>query len=207
MEELCDNIDSVYASTLNSILQCEGDPKPLSTGVTKFISRFDKLSAPSMCLKLASALHAPIWLGNGTATITQAGQIRHGKRIGVQATTVGRRRKVKSKGRQVPGWPSKGSLTSQKAAEVLAQSRHYLPIRNKPKGRTIHSLRTNIKTGQQNAGKWWLIQYLFSCTSLTLNVSYENIVVRKHEAVVINKFRKRAHYSSILNNKTISVLR
>ena len=64
MEELCDKIDSVHASTLNSILQCE-DPPLLSTGVTKFISRFDKLSAPSMCFKLASIGTSPIWLGNG----------------------------------------------------------------------------------------------------------------------------------------------
>ena len=95
--------------------------------------------------------------GHRASTPRILGQIRHGKRIAVQATTAGRRRKVQSKGRQVPGWPIKGCRTSQKAAEVLAQSRHYLPILNKPKGRRIHSLRTNITTGQQNAGKWWLI--------------------------------------------------
>ena len=59
---------------------------------------------------------------------------------------------------------------SQKAAEELTQSRHYLPIRNEPKGRRIHidskkhgrqnepkGRRIHIdskKHGRQNAGKW-----------------------------------------------------
>ena len=63
-------------------------------------------------------------------------------------TSYSRRRK------QVSGRPSKGSLMSQKAEKELTQSRHYLPIRNEPKGRRIHSLQTNIQAGQQNAGKW-----------------------------------------------------
>ena len=91
IEELCDKIDFVASSYSKNY------PAQLSTGVTKFISRFDKLSAPNMRPKLASALHQFGW-EMGTTTITQAGQIRHGKRIAVQATTAGRRRKVKSHG-------------------------------------------------------------------------------------------------------------
>ena len=74
---------------------------------------------------------------------TQGGQLRHGKQIPVQATATGRRA-VKSHGkrRQTPGHPG------------LKQSRHYLPIRNEPMGRRVHSLKENIQVGQQNAGKW-----------------------------------------------------
>ena len=49
------------------------------------------------------------------------------------------------------------SFTSTKAHlsidKDLTQSRNYLPIRNEPMGRRIHSLRENIQVGQQNAGK------------------------------------------------------
>ena len=121
----------------------------LSSGVTSFITKFNKLSAPRLRPKLASAFHQFGW-EMGTTTITQAGQIRHGKRIAVQATAAGRRRKVISRGksRQLSGRPSKGS---QKAAEWL---KHSLSIRNEPKGCRIHSLQTNIQAGQQNAEKW-----------------------------------------------------
>ena len=50
--------------------------------------------------------------------------------------------------------PSEGSRMSQRTEQDLPQSRHYLPIRNEPKERGIHSLQTNIQPGQQNAGKW-----------------------------------------------------
>ena len=36
----------------------------------------------------------------GTTTITHGGQLRHDKRIAVQATAAGRRRKVKSHGKE-----------------------------------------------------------------------------------------------------------
>ena len=49
-----DKIDSV-ARTLKGMLQ-SGDPQ-LSSGVSKFIARFDKLSAPRLRPTLASEFH------------------------------------------------------------------------------------------------------------------------------------------------------
>ena len=68
-QELCDKIDGV-TSTLKGMLQ-SGDPQ-LSSGVSKFIGRFDKLSAPRLRPKLASAFHQFGW-EMGTTTITQGG--------------------------------------------------------------------------------------------------------------------------------------
>ena len=61
------------ACTLKGILQCY-DLQLLLTVVTKFFSRFDKLSASSTRPKLASALYQFGW-STGTATIAVAGQI------------------------------------------------------------------------------------------------------------------------------------
>ena len=111
-QELCDKIDSM-ACSLKGMIQ-SGDPQLLS-GVAKFIGRFEKLSAPRLRPKLASAFDQFGW-EMGTTTTTQAGQLWHGKRIAVQATAAERRKSVKSrgKGRQVSGRHSKGSLGSQK---------------------------------------------------------------------------------------------
>ena len=67
-QELCDKIDSV-ASTLKGMLQ-SGDPQ-LSSGVAKFM---DKLSAPRLRPKLASAFHQFGW-EMGTTTVKQGGQL------------------------------------------------------------------------------------------------------------------------------------
>ena len=102
--ELCAKIDSV-TSRLKEIIN-SGDQQ-LSSGVSKFIAIFDKLSAPRMRPKLTSAFRMGDWCNY----ITQGDQLRHGKRISVQATAAGRRRAVKSHGkrRQIPRHPGKHS--------------------------------------------------------------------------------------------------
>ena len=120
--EICDKIDRV-ASTLKGMLQ-SGDPQ-LSSGVSKFIARFDKLSAPRLRPTLASEFHQFGWQ-MGITKITHSGQLRHSKRIAAQATAAGRRRKVKSHERE------------GRYLEDLA-NRHYFSNPNKPKGRRIHS--------------------------------------------------------------------
>ena len=124
-QELCAKIDSV-ASRLKEMIN-SGDQQ-LSSGVTKFTTRFDKISTPRMRPKLTSAFHQFGW-EMGATTITQGDQLRHGKIIAVQATATGRRA-VKSHGkrRQIPGHPGKHSFTSTKAHlsidKDLTQSRH-----------------------------------------------------------------------------------
>ena len=56
------------------------------------------------------------------------------------------------------GRPSEGSRMSQSTEQELPQARQYLPIRNEPNERGIHSQQTNnIQAGQQNAGKSILV--------------------------------------------------
>ena len=103
-QELCAKID-IVAGRLKEIIN-SGDQQ-LSSAVSKFIARFDKLSATRMSPKLTSAFHQFGW-EMGATTITQGGQLRHGKRISVQATAAGRRA-VKSHGkrRQIHRHPGK----------------------------------------------------------------------------------------------------
>lgn len=86
--ELCKGID-VMAEKLKEIVQFD-DPQ-ITTCVSKFLRRFNKLSISRSHSKLATALHQFGWeLGN--TTTTQAGQIRFGKRIAVQPTAAGQRK-------------------------------------------------------------------------------------------------------------------
>ena len=86
--ELCKGID-VMAEKLKEIVQFD-DPQ-ITTGVSKFLRRFNKLSIPRSHSKLATALHQFGW-ELGHTTTTQAGQIRFGKRIAVQPTAAGQRK-------------------------------------------------------------------------------------------------------------------
>ena len=75
------------------------NPQFLS-GVSTFLKKFDKLSTGSSQSKLVAALHQFGWEMAAT-TVLKPGQLRHGKRIAVQATAAGRRRKGRSKGKKV----------------------------------------------------------------------------------------------------------
>lgn len=150
--ELCKGID-VMAEKLKEIVQFD-DPQ-ITTGVSKFLRRFNKLSIPRSHSKLATALHQFGWeLGN--TTTTQAGQIRFGKRIAVQATAAGRRKKGKTKGngKEIAGRPLKCLKNLSNVPSSSTDSRYCMPTRKEPKGKRLHSLIKNINCGQQNAGKW-----------------------------------------------------
>ena len=72
------------------------------------------------------------------------GRLRHGRRITVQATAAGRRRRgMKREKMQIAG---------------RSAGRHYenhsTVVRNEAKGKCVHSFSTNVTKGTQNAGKW-----------------------------------------------------
>ena len=105
---------------------------------------------------MASAFHKFGWVFGGTVT-RQAGALRHGRRIPVQATAAGRRRKILSRGKAKAqaGRPVKyKGLVKRTKSKAL--SRYHLPIRNVKPPKHQHSLSGNIQLCQQNAGKWQL---------------------------------------------------
>ena len=101
---------------------------------------------------MASSFHCFGSMG-GTVTSVQGGGIRRGRRIPVQVTAAGRRKGTGKKGKApIPaGRPPTGK---NPLVPVHNLSRYHLPIRNKPKGKRLHSLVTNVGAGVQNAGKW-----------------------------------------------------
>jgi len=152
VHETCKKID-IMAETLKEMVQ-SNDPQ-LTTGVYKFLTRFNKLSTPRLHSRLATALHQFGWeLGNKITT--QAGQMRYGKRIAVQATAAGRRKqgKTRGKGKEIAGRPLKRLQDFPSQQSNYTCSRYQMPTRKEPKGRRVHSLNKNIQLGQQNAGKW-----------------------------------------------------
>ena len=152
VHETCKKID-IMAETLKEMVQ--SNDSQLTTGVYKFLTRFNKLSTPRLHSRLATALHQFGWeLGNKIAT--QAGQMRYGKRIAVQATAAGRRKqgKTKGKGKEIAGRPLKRLQDFPSQQSNYTCSRYQMPTRKEPKGRRVHSLNKNIQLGQQNAGKW-----------------------------------------------------
>jgi hypothetical protein len=148
---VCAGIDRM-ANTLKEMVYSHD--QQLTAGVSKFLTRFQNLSAPRLRPKLAAAFHQFGW-ELGATTALKAGQLRHGKRIAVQATAAGRRRSgtTRGKGKQVSGRPAKGAKENTTPAQPTP-TRHCMPVRNAPKGRRLHSLDKNIQLGQQNAGKW-----------------------------------------------------
>ena len=73
------------------------------------------------------------------------GKLHHGKRITIQATAAGRRRKGVKKGKApvVSGRPA----VSQ---SVNIADKHCMPVRNEPKGKRLHNLSANIANEQLN---------------------------------------------------------
>ena len=97
----------------------------LGEGAVQDLRRFNKLSAPRSHSKLATTLHQFGWeLGN--TTTTQAGQIRYGKIIAVQATAAGRR-KTRGKGKEIAGCPLKGLNNLSNVPSSSTDSRYFMP--------------------------------------------------------------------------------
>ena len=97
---------------------------------------------------LASVLHKYRWVFGGTVT-RQAGVLRHGRRIPVQATAAGRRCKILSRGKAKAqaGRPVKyQGLVKRTKSKALSQ--YHLPIRNAKPPKRQHSLSGNIQLCQ-----------------------------------------------------------
>ena len=148
LEETCKMIDSV-AEDLKRRLREHPLDEQLFSGTNKFIDRYNRYSSCKSNAMLASALHKFGWVFGGSVTSQKFGKLRHGKRITIQATAAGRRRKGVKKGKApvVSGRPA-GSQS------VNIADKHSMQVRNEPKGKRLHNLSSNIAKGQQNAGKW-----------------------------------------------------
>ena len=148
LEETCKMIDSV-AEDLKRRLRERPLDEQLFSGTNKFIDRYNRYSSCKSNAMLASALQKFGWVFGGSVTSQKFGKLRHGKRITIQATAAGRRRKGVKKGKApvVSGRPA-GSQS------VNIADKHSMQVRNEPKGKRLHNLSSNIAKGQQNAGKW-----------------------------------------------------
>ena len=139
LEETCELIDMV-AKDLKQILREKPFDQQLLLGSHKFVKSYRAQKNNAL---LASSLHRFGWVFGGSITSKQFGNLRHGRRITVQATSAGRRRKgvKRGKGVLIPG-------------RLAVSDNHSMNVRNEPKGKYTHSLETSINKGTQNAGKW-----------------------------------------------------
>ncbi len=128
----------------------------MKAAIEKFSERYKAMSIQKFShSRLASALHRYGWVFGGTVSSKQGGMLRRGRRINVQATAAGRRRKTLSRGKAKapPGRPAAAeSETIRTNGSTL--SRYHLPSRNTKPPKRQHSLTANISLSQQNAGKW-----------------------------------------------------
>ena len=128
----------------------------LQAGLQKFCNRYKQMCEQTFSNnRIASAFNKFGWVFGGNATSFQGGVLRRGRRIAVQATAAGRRRKTLSRGKsKAPsGRPLKSELQI-KRTESKEQNRYFIPPRNMKPPKRLHSLSTNVSLCQQNAGKW-----------------------------------------------------
>lgn len=156
MDEVLEEVDD-FASTLKLQIQQFNDHQLIS-GVKKFLTRYKDLSAYRSTAQLASAFHQFGWVFGGVISRTNVrNNLRHGKRIAVQATSAGRRRggSLRGKARVPSGRPATSSTSlTQSSSSCRSVDRYLLPVKKQPKGKRVHSLSKNISKGLQNAGKW-----------------------------------------------------
>ena len=131
VEETCALIDSV-AENLKQRLREQPLDRQLLFDSQQFVQRYQAHKSNPL---LASALHRFSWVFGGSITLKRFGNLQHGKRITVQATAAGRRRKgaKKGKGPIIPGRPA-GNGTDK----------HSMSVCNEPKGKRIHNLAKSI---------------------------------------------------------------
>ena len=139
VEETCALIGSI-AQDLQKRLRETPQDKQLLLGAHKFVKRYQAHKSNAL---LTSALHRFGWVFGGSIASKRFGHQRRGKRITVQATAAGRRRKgaKRGKGPVIPG-------------RHVSTEKHSMTVRNVPKGKRAHSLAKSIAKGTQNAGKW-----------------------------------------------------
>ena len=139
VENMCEMIDFVAEDLKQRLKELPLDEQ-LFTGTKKFVERYKCYSSKKSNAMLASALHKFGWTFGGSVSSQKFGKLRHGKRIAIQATAAGRRRKGVKRG--------KAPITTGRPTN------HSMPVRNEPVGKRLHNLTSNIFKGQQNAGKW-----------------------------------------------------
>lgn len=134
------------------------DPQ-FNSGVQTFRARYNgMLSNKYPTLSLASALHHFNCTAANYKRAGIVGSNRSGRRIHVQPTAAGRRRKSASRGNQaeICGRPAKLKRVSDKENNQSEANRYMLPARKKNQNRIKrkHALKLCIDAGTQNAGKW-----------------------------------------------------
>ena len=141
IEQTCKKIESV-AEDLKKRLKEEPVDEQLLYGANKFVDRYFSNKTNAM---LTSALNRFGWVFGGSVSSQKFGRLRHGRRITVQATAAGRRRKGMKRGKtmQIAGRPAGSHYEN-----------HSMVVRNEAKGKRVHSFSTNVTKGTQNAGKW-----------------------------------------------------
>ena len=128
----------------------------LKQGVEKFCQRYQQITMLKFSNnRIASALNRFGWVFGGNITNVQGGILRRGRRIAVQATAAGRRRKTLSrrKAKVTAGRPVKNEAMTQRTQGDENIS-YYIPPRNLKPPKRLHSLTTNVALSQQNARKW-----------------------------------------------------
>ena len=128
----------------------------LKQGVQKFCQRYQQMSVQKFSNnRIASAFNRFGWVFGGNITSIQGGILRRGRRIAVQASAAGRRRKTLSRGKAkvTPGRPVKNE-NSTRQTQGNDNAKYIIPTRNLKPAKRLHSLTANIALSQQNAGKW-----------------------------------------------------
>lgn len=126
-------------------------------GVKKFCQRYKMMSQQKFSdNRIASSFNKFGWVFGGSVTSVQGGLLRQGRRIAVQATAAGRRRKTLTRGKAKapPGRPVKKEANIARTKSELPVSRYHIPPRNQKPPKRLHSLSKNVELSQQNAGKW-----------------------------------------------------
>ncbi len=119
----------------------------MANGTKTFLSRYKNMISQgkfSNNAALGSTLYKFGWSVGGSIQNTQGGHFRRGHRILISAKAAGRRRgkSSKGKGKALSGRP-KGEHSS-----------FTMKPRKEPRGKRMHSLKSCIEKGTQNAGKW-----------------------------------------------------
>ena len=157
-EVSCNTVEEGLSSVFNDLKDRISQDKSgqLQTGIQKFCNRYKSMCEQTFSTnRIASAFNKFGWVFGGTSSSFQGGMLRRGRRITVQATAAGRRRKTLSrgKGKAPSGRPLKSELQIKRTTSD-DQQRYFIRPRNMKPSKRLHSLITNVSMCQQNAGKW-----------------------------------------------------
>ena len=153
-----DSLDEEITSAFKDIKErlANDTSGQLKLGVRKFCQRYRMMSKQKFSNnRIASAFNKFGWVFGGSVTSVQGGLLRRGRRITVQATAAGRRRKTLSRGKsKAPSGRPVKKEAQIKHTKSNDLSHYQIPPRNLKPSKRLHSLSVNIALSQQNAGKW-----------------------------------------------------